>query len=674
MKNNKSRNWNIEIKTEYITAILSILVFILFYGVGCINPSNTDWLMVGGDLSQHYLGWKVYRHSSWQFPFGMMNNIAYPFSESIMFTDSIPLFALIFKVFNPILPKRFQYFGLWGMLCFIIQGVLSCNILKKYLESRVSQVMGAMLIVLSPCMIRRMFWHTSLAGQWILILCIWCLVYQSDRLQSIRKSTSIWGLVGFLAVFIHVYFVPMCSVFFVGFCFFDWFKNHDYKRILLIMGSYFLSIILSMWVLGGFSSGMDSGAPGLAYYSFNLNGFFNPQEWNCILPGLKNYVDGQLEGFSYLGLGIIALFVITCIVRGKSLILNGYKNIWEERQKTIVICLIMFAGSIWMACSNEITLGNRLLLRIPLFSFVEHAWSIFRSTGRLAWPAVYMIAFASIISSRSSRKKALWKYLLTICVVLQMMDIYGAVRKQAEPVRSKKEYQSLLRESFWSEVCVEQKRSHIVMVDKDQLSQEMLYSITDYAMDHNMTINDFYFARNLISPTVKVAEDFAENPSDDSIYIFSNSVLFPFEQYSLYYYTVDGMIVGLKSPLGERKQMEQSHLSSYHIAFDGNHLIDGEDRDGKRYLSEHGVSYGPFLKLGKGRYDVMITGKNIDKAVVEIYASGGENVFEYETKSLDENKMQLSFEINEPVNDWEINVHGAGDKIELFDICLERAG
>ncbi len=103
-----------------IITFLSVVVFCSIYGVKVLNPTYTDWLLVsGGDLTQHYLGWTAYRTCSWQFPLGMTNTLAYPNKTSVIFTDSIPLFAVLFKLFSPVLPEKFQYFGLWGIVCFI---------------------------------------------------------------------------------------------------------------------------------------------------------------------------------------------------------------------------------------------------------------------------------------------------------------------------------------------------------------------------------------------------------------------------------------------------------------------------------------------------------------------------------------------------------------------------
>ena len=97
-----------------LSAMIGMMVFIAVYGVAVLNPTYDDWLLGKGDLTQHYLGWCFYRSSDWTFPIGLTNNLAYPSYTSIIFTDSIPVLAVFFKLFSFILPDTFQYLGWWG--------------------------------------------------------------------------------------------------------------------------------------------------------------------------------------------------------------------------------------------------------------------------------------------------------------------------------------------------------------------------------------------------------------------------------------------------------------------------------------------------------------------------------------------------------------------------------
>lgn len=105
-----------------LSAMIGIVAFVAIYGLHVLNPVYDDWLLGQGDLTQHYLGWCFYRCSDWFFPVGLTDNLAYPSFTSVIFTDSIPVLAVFFKLLSPILPETFQYFGWWGIVSFALHG------------------------------------------------------------------------------------------------------------------------------------------------------------------------------------------------------------------------------------------------------------------------------------------------------------------------------------------------------------------------------------------------------------------------------------------------------------------------------------------------------------------------------------------------------------------------
>ncbi len=111
--------------------LIGAVIFIICYGFAVLDVTNDGWLLKGGDLMQHYVGWKAYRQSPWQFPIGMTEGLIYPDETCVIYTDSIPLFAIFFKLLSPLLPETFQYFGLWGIMSFILMGGISAVILRK---------------------------------------------------------------------------------------------------------------------------------------------------------------------------------------------------------------------------------------------------------------------------------------------------------------------------------------------------------------------------------------------------------------------------------------------------------------------------------------------------------------------------------------------------------------
>ena len=97
---------------------VSVLLTSLFIGFENLNVLNTKWLFTGDDRSAHQIGWYFFKDDTWRFPLGSNPNFGHDIGNSIVYSDSIPLFALIFKSLDFLLPEQFQYFSLWFIFCF----------------------------------------------------------------------------------------------------------------------------------------------------------------------------------------------------------------------------------------------------------------------------------------------------------------------------------------------------------------------------------------------------------------------------------------------------------------------------------------------------------------------------------------------------------------------------
>ena len=150
-------------------ALLGALVFLVLYGVRVLDPVCVDWILnnPSPDPSQHYLGWVFYRRSGWHLPYlGANYSAIYPYRTSILYTDSIPLLAVVCKLLGGVLPARFQYLGLWGLFCYAMQGGLAQALIARIggvrpqdtAKNRAS-VLGAGVLVLFPALNIRMFAH-----------------------------------------------------------------------------------------------------------------------------------------------------------------------------------------------------------------------------------------------------------------------------------------------------------------------------------------------------------------------------------------------------------------------------------------------------------------------------------------------------------------------------------
>ena len=112
----------------------ALIVSIYLLGFKYFDPTNSSWLF-WGDLPTLQTGWNFFRIDEWRFPILSNPNLGIYLNNNLIYSDSIPLFALFFKIFNFILPDNFQYFSLWILFSLYLQGLISYLIIFRLKRS-----------------------------------------------------------------------------------------------------------------------------------------------------------------------------------------------------------------------------------------------------------------------------------------------------------------------------------------------------------------------------------------------------------------------------------------------------------------------------------------------------------------------------------------------------------
>lgn len=570
------RAFNSDVAVGVAAMLLGAVCFIAVYGVCVLDPTYDDWLLGRGDLTQHYLGWRFFCESEWTFPIGLTNRLAYPDDSSVIFTDSIPLFAVFFKLLSPILPDTFQYLGWWGLVCFMLQGLFAAKILTALDVKGSRALAGSILFILSPVVIEKMFRHTALGGHWIILAAIYLFVRHRELYGNVRKTSLYFGLIGAYVGSVHLYLLPMCGAFVCGFvlssllcslfCSMLCARRGEKPGRAPVFGirgklcmlkyvlpgiSYAVCLLACTWLLGGFSTRAEAGSSDLGQFSFNLNGFFNAKGYSRFLSPLNTYYDGQYEGFAYLGLGVLCLFVPSLVYMIRSLY-GKHAGKCKKSDGTGVIYgvvyALMCAGLIVLAASPEVTFGDRLLFVLTDSSTLTHYWSIFRSTGRMVWPVCYLIYIGVIVcSDRLFRGRRAATALLVLCAAVQIFDISGKLKSQRNTFAEKKTYESPLQSEVWQQAAENDALEHVVWVSHNIDNNGILH-IAKFALDNGLTMNNYYFARGInVNENTKKS---LEHPSEDCLYIFRSDETEGIDGYGLNLYEADGYILGTVEALG----------------------------------------------------------------------------------------------------------------------------
>ena len=660
-KENKQSNFIIYVSV----ALLCSLAFISIYGVRVINPRYTDWLLTGGDLSQHYLGWVAYRMSEWKFPIGMFDPLSYPHNASIIFTDSIPICAVIFKILSPILPKTFQYFGIWGLICFILQGILGAKIIRNFTDKKVAVIICGFLFAFTPIMLQRMFGHTALAGQWVLLLLIEPLLSPS-KYKDNKKIYLLSGIVGLLSGSIHMYFILMNGIILTGICLQDLITNKRIKRSLLLLAIFISSSTLTTILLGGFSSGMKAGIWGLGYYSMNLNSFFNAGGWSRIIKPLQSYTDGQFEGFAYLGLGFAFLLICSIIA---FIIHKDFRKDLKENIKNIIAVVLVCLTSLMISLSPTVTFGNKKLFEIKIPSKLDSLWSVFRSSGRLCWGVVYIIMLLACICTVKYFKTKAAVILLIIALSVQLFDISSSLSWRFNHFNSVQKYDyDLNQEEIWQQLSKNNDIKHIIYcypIPTDDRS--FMFALTLWGLKENKTFNNYYFARSIDEQAEETKKNALGNPSKEELFIFDKNLSAECGKYDLNYYEIPEGIIGYVDEIPGEEAADYDFKNVWEFG-DNRYLAGhGEDTYEGRLLYPEARSYGPYWSIPKGSYTVNINGENLsDKTEIVIYSDKGKTHNEYTIFDSNESAIICSFDLNTDVSDLEISVKNVGDESILL--------
>lgn len=476
-----------------IGAVLGALCFVGIYGVKVLDFTNTGWLFFGDtDLRQHYIAWCHFRQDPWHFPIGLIDSLSYPNSMSVIYTDSIPLFAIPFKLFRNLLPVTFQYFGLFGILSFMLMGGFSAILLRRFIDSDVISLMGSIFYIIGFPVIQRMFYHTALASQWIIIACLVLWVYDDVIKSKVRKCVY-WALIGFLCVAIHSYFLPMCGMILAALMICQYISGDKLLPIFEFL-SFCAVGLINLFVLGGFYGGTNASGAGLGTFGSNLNTFVNPLDMGKILPRLPVYYDFQYEGMAYLGVGILFLLAVIAvaliIIRCRKITIGSFHTKKIYPRLTIGLIIVSFLS----ASLPLLAFGNIKIIQIPYPEFVNSILGVFRSNGRLVWVAYYLIVTVAITFFVHILKGA-GPYCITLLIVALMWQVTDL----SETVIAKHDYftSEYIVETMWEEpplsAMCEGKEEIAFLYNDNDITMMTAY----YGYLSGMRQNNYYFARDI---------------------------------------------------------------------------------------------------------------------------------------------------------------------------------
>ena len=509
-------------------SLLGIIAFLVIAGPRFLDPTNVAWL-VGGDPLQHYLGWAFYRNSPWTWPVGLSPLYGMEFSNSIVFTDSIPLLAIPFKVVNQFLPYPFQYLGIWVFLSFMLQAHFAFRLIGLITNSIAIQCLGCVLFLFSPPLIFRLSLHESLMGHFIILAALYLNLKPS--INPIRANNKYlhslaWIILLSVAILTHFYLAVMVLALWIADIGNRIFSKKSYsfkeaflENLVLISVAGFVA-----WQAGYFAIEGASGATrGFGDFRTNVLALFNSRGWSYFIGAipLRDSVEAATgEGFQYLGAGSLFLFfcAVYALIKRKVNIVNEVLLAWQKYSYLMIVLLFLALISF----SNHIGFGP-WNIRIPLPDTLISALSIVRSSSRLFWPMYYATVLAIIFVVIKAYSPRLTLILLVMAALLQIIDTSAGwlpIREKVSlPVSS--QFTTKLQNSFWKNAGSHYKS----LVTTGGQENWEVFGI--YASENQMTTNIAHIARVDFQKSEqafsRVSQQLHHGPLDsNTLYVFQD--------------------------------------------------------------------------------------------------------------------------------------------------------
>lgn len=472
--------------------LLGLAAFLLVVGPAPLDPTNIAWL-ADADAATNYLGWAFYRASPWGWPPAANPAYGMDVAGSVMMADANPLMAFLFKFLSPILPTPFQYFGWWLLLCFLLQAGFAHAIARRMTAYPEQRLAITLLVLFAPFFLIRIatpaVFHMTLCGQWQLLAAMW--LYLSPGLP---RRTFAWSALLVAAVLTHPYLLALVAAIWLADILRALIGGEAPLPKILAGGAIALVSAAAVAKLSGVFWLEGAGRPstpttmsvewGFGIYKANLLTAIDPGGWSRFLPDIDTKPE-QIEGFAYLGLGIL-LLAPAALVRW-----NRLRPQWRFVPKHLPVILVLL-GSALFSLSDYLEL-ERHMFHVPWPSPLVGLGNLFRSTGRFVWPIAYAAMFLVAWGVAHGWRRSVASLLLVAASAVQIVDTSAGWHAYAATfARTGSNWPTSLHDPFWKRAAG---RYHAIRLAVPRNHVAYYRDVNAWALANGMRSDVIYLAR-----------------------------------------------------------------------------------------------------------------------------------------------------------------------------------
>ena len=502
---------------------------------GFIEGSHPYWHAQNEDITVYQAGFNAFFSEPWRWPLWRITSLNWPEGTSATFVDILPLYAAALKWLAPAVWFPFNPFGYWVLLCILLQAVGAWWVLREARVGNWWALVGLVLLLVSyPAWLVRMG-HISLMSHWVISFAF-ALYLRSAQLT---RLTNIWPWLLLTAVMFNIYLFAMAALVYAADSLRWLFRGQAIRTMaqaLLIATALVVIGWATLWPLPAATGSPDAG---FGRYAMNLLapisgcGWFavsstNPQMLSSALNGLglggcwinpTNLPAEQVfEGFNYLGLGVGVLILGALLSGGLS---KGKPDAEPKTAKSGWVLACLLALVTLYALSNQVYLGDRLILQWQVPAWASGITGQFRASGRFFWVVGYALVIFSVIRLFKRAPKAWAQGVIAIALMAQAVDIWPYLQ-QVRHLQPKPDSQ-IINAKVWQASFPHSKQT-VYFFPKLKCAKhsdffKTLLPVMQFAAEHKLNINTAYTARYTPACNTE-AQDIAASDPARSVYVF----------------------------------------------------------------------------------------------------------------------------------------------------------
>lgn len=477
------------------------------FSLDFVRGTSSYWLTEVDDITQYVAGFNLYFGAPWQWPLLAFDGLNFPVGTRVTFVDAIPLYAMLLKWLVPQSWAPFNPFGIWVMLCFLLQAVAAWWIARELKTQSWAFLTGLTLLFLSfPALMARLG-HISLMSHWV-VLFAFALYIRGHVRQSIPLTG--WTCLLVASFYVNVYLFVMAAGIYGA----AWLTHRALPSLGALLQFLIPCVVLgisSLVTLFPLPAAEVTPEWGFGYYSMNL---LSPWTGGSLLDWQVKEAPGQYEGFNYLGLGVIAAFLLALpwqLLRNPLALGRGLKKHWA-----LVVLLGLYSV---YALSNQIYWADEQIAVIHYPAFMNTVTSQFRASGRFFWPVGYALMIWTLWVWRQQKPHLFFVGLVVSLLLVQGLDLRDRYR-QLRATQSRPAH-TVFSASAWDQALGHGVR-HIYFYPKFKCGKDphgTLLPMMKYAAERKISLNTGYIAR--YTPDCHdVAREIATSDAADSAYVF----------------------------------------------------------------------------------------------------------------------------------------------------------